>query len=153
MQCSCSCGQFNCRLVQHCNHCHFSDSRYFMSTFLKMALKNKFSLQITCPGLHLNIKTLCLFLLIPGEYGIPRPWYFIFQINYWGGVPLEAGMLIPPAPEEQGEGTRLHMLLHTSTAVLLRFFFCCHPKIQSHIQLAVALSDQYLVCTQSHMTE
>ncbi|XP_068174679.1 phospholipid-transporting ATPase ABCA1 isoform X2 [Antennarius striatus] len=39
--------------------------------------------------------------VFPGEYGIPRPWYFIFQINYWGGVPLEAGMPIPPAPAEQ----------------------------------------------------
>uniref|UniRef100_A0A3Q1FT28 ATP binding cassette subfamily A member 7 n=1 Tax=Acanthochromis polyacanthus TaxID=80966 RepID=A0A3Q1FT28_9TELE len=39
--------------------------------------------------------------VFPGEYGIPRPWYFIFQINYWGGIPLEAGMPIPPAPTEQ----------------------------------------------------
>uniref|UniRef100_A0AAQ4RMK2 P-type phospholipid transporter n=1 Tax=Gasterosteus aculeatus aculeatus TaxID=481459 RepID=A0AAQ4RMK2_GASAC len=30
--------------------------------------------------------------VFPGQYGIPRPWYFIFQINYWGGVPLEAGI-------------------------------------------------------------
>uniref|UniRef100_A0A3B4GMH8 P-type phospholipid transporter n=1 Tax=Pundamilia nyererei TaxID=303518 RepID=A0A3B4GMH8_9CICH len=22
--------------------------------------------------------------VFPGEYGIPRPWYFIFQLNYWG---------------------------------------------------------------------
>uniref|UniRef100_A0A3Q3L3K9 P-type phospholipid transporter n=1 Tax=Mastacembelus armatus TaxID=205130 RepID=A0A3Q3L3K9_9TELE len=41
--------------------------------------------------------------VFPGEYGIPRPWYFIFQLNYWGGVPLEAGMPIPPAPSEQDE--------------------------------------------------
>ncbi|XP_041861136.1 phospholipid-transporting ATPase ABCA1 isoform X2 [Melanotaenia boesemani] len=41
--------------------------------------------------------------VFPGEYGIPRPWYFIFQINYWGGVPLEAGMPIPPAPTDQNE--------------------------------------------------
>uniref|UniRef100_A0A669E0V5 ATP binding cassette subfamily A member 7 n=1 Tax=Oreochromis niloticus TaxID=8128 RepID=A0A669E0V5_ORENI len=41
--------------------------------------------------------------VFPGEYGIPRPWYFIFQLNYWGGVPLEAGMPIPPAPTEQNE--------------------------------------------------
>ncbi|KAM3619144.1 uncharacterized protein V6R79_003683 [Siganus canaliculatus] len=41
--------------------------------------------------------------VFPGEFGIPRPWYFIFQINYWGGVPLEAGMPIPPAPTEQDE--------------------------------------------------
>ncbi|XP_024861123.1 phospholipid-transporting ATPase ABCA1 isoform X2 [Kryptolebias marmoratus] len=41
--------------------------------------------------------------VFPGEYGMPRPWYFIFQINYWGGVPLEAGMPIPPAPTDQNE--------------------------------------------------
>uniref|UniRef100_H2SHG4 P-type phospholipid transporter n=1 Tax=Takifugu rubripes TaxID=31033 RepID=H2SHG4_TAKRU len=33
--------------------------------------------------------------VFPGEYGIPRPWYFIFQINYWGGVPLEADHIEP----------------------------------------------------------
>ncbi|XP_042371438.1 phospholipid-transporting ATPase ABCA1 [Plectropomus leopardus] len=41
--------------------------------------------------------------VFPGEYGIPRPWYFIFQVNYWGGAPLEAGMPIPPAPTDQDE--------------------------------------------------
>ncbi|XP_041647195.1 phospholipid-transporting ATPase ABCA1 isoform X1 [Cheilinus undulatus] len=41
--------------------------------------------------------------VFPGEYGIPKPWYFLFQINYWGGVPLEAGMPIPPAPTGQDE--------------------------------------------------
>ncbi|KAM4739858.1 phospholipid-transporting ATPase ABCA1 isoform 2-T2 [Anableps anableps] len=41
--------------------------------------------------------------VFPGQYGIPRPWYFIFQLNYWGGIPLEAGMAIPPAPTDQDE--------------------------------------------------
>uniref|UniRef100_M3ZKD5 P-type phospholipid transporter n=1 Tax=Xiphophorus maculatus TaxID=8083 RepID=M3ZKD5_XIPMA len=41
--------------------------------------------------------------VFPGQYGIPRPWYFIFQLNYWGGIPLEAGMPIPPAPTDQDE--------------------------------------------------
>ncbi|XP_053179119.1 phospholipid-transporting ATPase ABCA1 [Scomber japonicus] len=41
--------------------------------------------------------------VFPGEYGIPRPWYFIFQVNFWIGVPLEAGMPIPPAPTEEDE--------------------------------------------------
>ncbi|KAJ8374724.1 hypothetical protein SKAU_G00053040 [Synaphobranchus kaupii] len=38
--------------------------------------------------------------VFPGEFGIPKPWYFIFQLNYWGGVPLELGLPIPPAPED-----------------------------------------------------
>ncbi|KAG7487889.1 hypothetical protein MATL_G00028350 [Megalops atlanticus] len=41
--------------------------------------------------------------VFPGEFGIPRPWYFIFQLNYWGGVPLEVGLPIPPAPAEDSE--------------------------------------------------
>ncbi|XP_061831887.2 phospholipid-transporting ATPase ABCA1 isoform X4 [Nerophis lumbriciformis] len=41
--------------------------------------------------------------VFPGEYGIPRPWHFPFHLNYWSGIPLEAGMPIPPAPPEQGE--------------------------------------------------
>ncbi|MFT7798628.1 ATP-binding cassette sub-family A member 1-like isoform X2 [Arapaima gigas] len=41
--------------------------------------------------------------VFPGEYGIPRPWYFIFQLNYWGGVPLEAGMPIPPVSRDDSE--------------------------------------------------
>lgn len=40
-------------------------------------------------------------LLGIGQYGIPRPWYFIFKLNYWGGVPLEAGLPIPPVPCDQ----------------------------------------------------
>ncbi|XP_039512135.1 phospholipid-transporting ATPase ABCA1 isoform X2 [Pimephales promelas] len=38
--------------------------------------------------------------VFPGQYGIPRPWYFIFQLNYWGGVPLEVGLPIPAAPRD-----------------------------------------------------
>uniref|UniRef100_A0A8C9T650 P-type phospholipid transporter n=1 Tax=Scleropages formosus TaxID=113540 RepID=A0A8C9T650_SCLFO len=38
-----------------------------------------------------GIATWYIEAVFPGEYGIPRPWYFIFQLNYWGGVPLEAG--------------------------------------------------------------
>ncbi|XP_026873152.2 phospholipid-transporting ATPase ABCA1 isoform X2 [Electrophorus electricus] len=39
--------------------------------------------------------------VFPGQYGIPRPWYFIFQMNYWRGAPLEEGLHIPPAPQKQ----------------------------------------------------
>uniref|UniRef100_A0A8C2EIU1 P-type phospholipid transporter n=1 Tax=Cyprinus carpio TaxID=7962 RepID=A0A8C2EIU1_CYPCA len=42
--------------------------------------------------------------VFPGEYGIPRPWYFIFQLNYWGGVPLEVGLPVPPAPRDEPDG-------------------------------------------------
>uniref|UniRef100_A0A672M6Q8 P-type phospholipid transporter n=1 Tax=Sinocyclocheilus grahami TaxID=75366 RepID=A0A672M6Q8_SINGR len=39
--------------------------------------------------------------VFPGQYGIPRPWYFIFQLNYWGGVPLEVGLPVPPTPRDE----------------------------------------------------
>uniref|UniRef100_A0A9J7XKM2 P-type phospholipid transporter n=1 Tax=Cyprinus carpio carpio TaxID=630221 RepID=A0A9J7XKM2_CYPCA len=42
--------------------------------------------------------------VFPGQYGIPRPWYFIFQLNYWGGVPLEVGLPVPPAPRDEPDG-------------------------------------------------
>uniref|UniRef100_A0AAV2KS39 ABC transporter domain-containing protein n=1 Tax=Knipowitschia caucasica TaxID=637954 RepID=A0AAV2KS39_KNICA len=41
--------------------------------------------------------------VFPGEYGIPRPWYFVFQMNFWSGLPLEVGMPLPPAPAEQDQ--------------------------------------------------
>uniref|UniRef100_A0A8D0CLG6 P-type phospholipid transporter n=1 Tax=Scleropages formosus TaxID=113540 RepID=A0A8D0CLG6_SCLFO len=50
-----------------------------------------------------GIATWYIEAVFPGEYGIPRPWYFIFQLNYWGGVPLEVGMPIPPASRDDSE--------------------------------------------------
>ncbi|XP_076009720.1 phospholipid-transporting ATPase ABCA1 [Genypterus blacodes] len=50
-----------------------------------------------------GIATWYIEAVFPGEYGIPRPWYFIFQSNYWVGIPLESGMPIPPAPTEEDE--------------------------------------------------
>ncbi|XP_037401356.1 phospholipid-transporting ATPase ABCA1 isoform X2 [Pygocentrus nattereri] len=41
--------------------------------------------------------------VFPGQYGIPRPWYFAFQMNYWAGAPLEAGLPIPPAPQDESD--------------------------------------------------
>ncbi|XP_071342125.1 phospholipid-transporting ATPase ABCA1 isoform X2 [Trachinotus anak] len=64
--------------------------------------------------------------VFPGEFGIPRPWYFIFQINYWGGVPLEAGMPIPPAPAEQNEDhiepEPSHLILGVSIRNLVKIY-------------------------------
>uniref|UniRef100_A0A3P8Y0I9 P-type phospholipid transporter n=1 Tax=Esox lucius TaxID=8010 RepID=A0A3P8Y0I9_ESOLU len=28
--------------------------------------------------------------VFPGQYGVPRPWNFVFSLNFWGGIPLEA---------------------------------------------------------------
>ncbi|KAM9795719.1 phospholipid-transporting ATPase ABCA1 isoform 1-T1 [Syngnathus typhle] len=39
--------------------------------------------------------------VFPGEYGIPRPWYFLFHINYWKGITMEDGIPIPSAPAER----------------------------------------------------
>uniref|UniRef100_A0A8C1ZLC5 P-type phospholipid transporter n=1 Tax=Cyprinus carpio TaxID=7962 RepID=A0A8C1ZLC5_CYPCA len=32
--------------------------------------------------------------VFPGQYGIPRPWYFIFQLNYWDRIEAEPTNLI-----------------------------------------------------------
>uniref|UniRef100_A0A3P8R2X9 P-type phospholipid transporter n=1 Tax=Astatotilapia calliptera TaxID=8154 RepID=A0A3P8R2X9_ASTCA len=48
--------------------------------------------------------------VFPGEYGIPRPWYFIFQLNYWGGVPLEADH-IEPEPSNMILGVSIRNLV------------------------------------------
>lgn len=51
-------------------------------------------------------------MCLTGQYGIPRPWYFVFQLNYWGGVPLEVGLPVPPAPRDEPDGksiTRSHV--------------------------------------------
>ncbi|KAM6962503.1 phospholipid-transporting ATPase ABCA1 [Aplochiton taeniatus] len=58
--------------------------------------------------------------VFPGEYGMPRPWYFIFQLNYWGGIPLEAGMPIPPAPRDQNEDRMEAEPTHLMLGVALR---------------------------------
>ncbi|KAM4628696.1 phospholipid-transporting ATPase ABCA1 [Polymixia lowei] len=64
--------------------------------------------------------------VFPGEYGIPRPWYFIFQINYWGGVPLEAGMPIPSAPrghdEDRIEAEPTHLNLGVAIHNLVKIY-------------------------------
>ncbi|KAL1023254.1 hypothetical protein UPYG_G00038330 [Umbra pygmaea] len=39
--------------------------------------------------------------VFPGQYGVPRPWNFVFTLNFWGGIPLEIGMPIPLAPQGQ----------------------------------------------------
>uniref|UniRef100_A0A8D3BI67 P-type phospholipid transporter n=1 Tax=Scophthalmus maximus TaxID=52904 RepID=A0A8D3BI67_SCOMX len=54
--------------------------------------------------------------VFPGEYGIPRPWYFIFQLNYWGGVPLEAAAClssdhIEPEPSDLILGVNIRNLV------------------------------------------
>ncbi|XP_029904883.1 phospholipid-transporting ATPase ABCA1 isoform X2 [Myripristis murdjan] len=64
--------------------------------------------------------------VFPGEYGIPKPWNFIFQVNYWGGVPLEAGVPIPPAPREQDqdhiEPEPTHLVLGVSIHNLVKIY-------------------------------
>lgn len=48
-------------------------------------------------------------MCLTGQYGIPRPWYFIFQLNYWGGVPLEVGLPVPPAPRDEPDGKSIKL--------------------------------------------
>ncbi|XP_062306345.1 phospholipid-transporting ATPase ABCA1 isoform X1 [Osmerus eperlanus] len=64
--------------------------------------------------------------VFPGEFGIPRPWYFIFQLNYWGGVPLEAGMPLPPIPRDHDqdriEPEPTHLMLGVAIHNLVKIY-------------------------------
>lgn len=66
--------------------------------------------------------------LFSGQYGIPRPWYFIFQLNYWGGVLLEADMPIPPVPCDQPDSKNTSQATYAefnSTKLDLHFGIAC----------------------------
>ncbi|XP_051957162.1 phospholipid-transporting ATPase ABCA1 [Xyrauchen texanus] len=64
--------------------------------------------------------------VFPGEYGVPRPWNFIFQLNYWGGVPLEVGLPIPPAPQNEPddriEAEPMNLILGVSIRNLVKIY-------------------------------
>ncbi|XP_058257271.1 phospholipid-transporting ATPase ABCA1 isoform X2 [Hemibagrus wyckioides] len=64
--------------------------------------------------------------VFPGQYGIPRPWNFLFQLNYWGGVPLEADIPIPPAPcdqpDNQIEPEPSHLVLGVAIHDLVKIY-------------------------------
>ncbi|MCJ8737839.1 hypothetical protein PDJAM_G00028690 [Pangasius djambal] len=64
--------------------------------------------------------------VFPGQYGIPRPWYFIFQLNYWGGIPLEADIPIPPVPcdqqDDQIEPEPSHLVLGVAIHDLVKIY-------------------------------
>lgn len=68
-----------------------------------------------------------LYDFFPGQYGIPKPWYFIFQLNYWGGVPLEADLPIPPVPYDQPDCKNILQAAcaeFNSVQFKIRFTFC-----------------------------
>ncbi|XP_060734088.1 phospholipid-transporting ATPase ABCA1 isoform X3 [Tachysurus vachellii] len=64
--------------------------------------------------------------VFPGQYGIPRPWNFLFQLNYWGGVPPEADMPVPPLPcdqpEHQIEPEPSHLVLGVAIHDLVKMY-------------------------------
>ncbi|XP_030640902.1 phospholipid-transporting ATPase ABCA1 [Chanos chanos] len=73
-----------------------------------------------------GIATWYIEAVFPGEFGIPRPWYFIFQLNYWGGVPLEVGLPVPPAPTDEPtdriEAEPTHLILGVSIRNLVKIY-------------------------------
>ncbi|GAA6102437.1 phospholipid-transporting ATPase ABCA1 isoform X2 [Tachysurus ichikawai] len=64
--------------------------------------------------------------VFPGQYGIPRPWNFLFQLSYWGGLPLEADMPVPPVacdqPEHQIEPEPSHLVLGVAIHDLVKIY-------------------------------
>uniref|UniRef100_A0A8B9J4J9 P-type phospholipid transporter n=1 Tax=Astyanax mexicanus TaxID=7994 RepID=A0A8B9J4J9_ASTMX len=69
---------------------------------------DKYSLSTSIIMLYVDafiygVATWYIEVVFPGQYGIPRPWYFVFQLKYWGGALMEAGLPIPPAPIDEGD--------------------------------------------------
>uniref|UniRef100_A0AAY5L176 ABC transporter domain-containing protein n=1 Tax=Esox lucius TaxID=8010 RepID=A0AAY5L176_ESOLU len=64
--------------------------------------------------------------VFPGQYGVPRPWNFVFSLNFWGGIPLEAGMPIPPAPtgqeDDRIEAEPTHLVLGVAIRNLVKIY-------------------------------
>lgn len=42
---------------------------------------------------------------LPGQYGIPRPWYFPFTKTYWCGEEENTSMSTPLSKKGNAEGT------------------------------------------------
>uniref|UniRef100_A0A8B9GRH0 P-type phospholipid transporter n=1 Tax=Astyanax mexicanus TaxID=7994 RepID=A0A8B9GRH0_ASTMX len=56
---------------------------------------DKYSLSTSIIMLYVDafiygVATWYIEVVFPGQYGIPRPWYFVFQLKYWGGALMEA---------------------------------------------------------------
>uniref|UniRef100_A0A8B9GZW2 Zgc:172302 n=1 Tax=Astyanax mexicanus TaxID=7994 RepID=A0A8B9GZW2_ASTMX len=84
---------------------------------------DKYSLSTSIIMLYVDafiygVATWYIEVVFPGQYGIPRPWYFVFQLKYWGGALMEAGLPIPPAPIDEGDSKNTGKLL-------LICCFCC----------------------------
>uniref|UniRef100_A0A8C7J3J4 P-type phospholipid transporter n=1 Tax=Oncorhynchus kisutch TaxID=8019 RepID=A0A8C7J3J4_ONCKI len=59
--------------------------------------------------------------VFPGEYGVPRPWNFVFSLNYWGGIPLEAGSLSVPV-SDRIEADPSHLILGVAIRNLVKIY-------------------------------
>uniref|UniRef100_A0A673X769 P-type phospholipid transporter n=1 Tax=Salmo trutta TaxID=8032 RepID=A0A673X769_SALTR len=59
--------------------------------------------------------------VFPGEYGVPRPWNFVFSLNYWGGIPLEAGSLSVPV-SDCIEADPSHLILGVAIRNLVKIY-------------------------------
>ncbi|XP_061538807.1 phospholipid-transporting ATPase ABCA1 isoform X2 [Phycodurus eques] len=77
--------------------------------------------------------------VFPGEYGVPRPWYFLFHINYWRGIPLEDCMQIPSAPAEQDkdhiEADPSNLVLGVSISNLVKIYKKGAKMAVNHLNL------------------
>ncbi|XP_051910872.1 phospholipid-transporting ATPase ABCA1-like [Hippocampus zosterae] len=46
--------------------------------------------------------------VFPGQYGLPLPWNFLFDINYWKGIQVVKSRQIPVAPMEENKDYAQH---------------------------------------------
>uniref|UniRef100_A0A8B9GUY0 P-type phospholipid transporter n=1 Tax=Astyanax mexicanus TaxID=7994 RepID=A0A8B9GUY0_ASTMX len=76
---------------------------------------DKYSLSTSIIMLYVDafiygVATWYIEVVFPGQYGIPRPWYFVFQLKYWGGALMEADR-IEAEPSDLILGVAIHNLV------------------------------------------
>lgn len=74
-----------------------------------------------------GIMTWYIEAVFPGQYGIPRPWYFPFTKSYWFGEGEQnQAPTIQGKKANAGSKSIINKTLLTINKVgILRFFFCC----------------------------
>lgn len=88
-----------------------------------------------------NNKTIHSF---PGQYGIPRPWYFPFTKSYWCGEKENNNISTPLSKKGNAEGTNhYHYYHYLFFYSLFREEFSVNKPLRENLQALIWMSNQY----------
>nr|XP_061811148.1 phospholipid-transporting ATPase ABCA1-like [Nerophis lumbriciformis] len=77
--------------------------------------------------------------VFPGEYGVPQPWNFVFDINYWRGVQLKNDIPIPTVPkrhcEDHIEADPSNLVLSVNISNLVKLYKKGGKMAVNHLDL------------------